>query len=335
MSKLINAAFCGAGGIVKGNHLPALEERSDKYKITGFYDIRKESADNLAGDKYKSYSSYEELLADDSVDTVIIATKPLSTHFPAAKSALEAGKHVVLEKPMASTTDECDELISLAQKNKLLLTVHHNRRLNLDFLALKDALRKGKIGEPRLVVNNVPAGGYGEGDIHDWGIHLVDQCLLLNESPLVEVSAVLCSPEKGLGDCGFAEAMLRFEKPPVIKFSMLPRPKEFLVNGTPAAMRFYAAGTKGSFLQRIIEDPRDLMNATQNYDVGKPDYAVPDYLEVKQKGYYDFLYESLSENKPLLVKPEEARNAIRAFEIILESAQKNAAVKSSNMLEIN
>lgn len=333
--KIFRVGFCGAGGIVTYNHLPELEKRRDKFKVIGLFDVLREKAAKLAGNKYKTYSSYEDMLADGEIDLVVIATKPLSTHFPAAKSALEAGKHVVLEKPMASTTAECDELVNLAKKKKLLLTVHHNRRLDLDFLGLQDIIRKGKIGEPRLIVNNVSAGGYGSGDIHDWGIHLVDQCLLLNKNPLLEVSAMLCSPEKGLDDCGFGEAILRFAKPPVINFSMLPRPTEFLLNGTSAAVRYYAAGTKGSFIQRVIEDPRDLMNATQNFDGGRPDYAVPDYLEIKRHAYYDYLYDSLAENKPLLVKPEEARNAIRVFELILESARKNMAVKASNILKIN
>lgn len=333
--KIFRVGFCGAGGIVTSNHLPELEKRCDRFKVIGLFDVFQEKARKLAGNKYKAYSSYEEMLADQEVDVIVIATKPLATHFPAAKSALEAEKHVVLEKPMAATTAECDELVNLAKKKKLVLTVHHNRRLDLDFLGLQDIIRKGKIGEPRLIVNNVPAGGYGKGDIHDWGIHLVDQCLLLNTNPLREVTAMLCSPEKGLGDCGFAEAMLRFAKPPVINFSMLPRPNEFLLNGTSAAVRYYAAGTQGSFIQRVIEDPRDLMNATQNFDGGRPDYVVPDYLEIKRNGYYDYLHESLAENKPLLVKPEEARNAIRVFELILESAQKNMTVKASNILTIN
>ena len=333
--KIFKVGFCGAGGIVTGNHLPELEKRGDRFKVIGLFDLFKEKAKKLAGNKYKAYAAYADLLADKEIDVVVIATKPLATHFPAAKSALEAGKHVVLEKPMASTTAECDELVNLAKKKKRILTIHHNRRLDLDFLGLQDIIRKGKIGEPRLIVNNVSAGGYGGGDIHDWGIHLVDQCLLLNKTPLLEVSAMLCSPEKGLADCGFAEALLRFVKPPVIKFTMLPRPKEFLLNGTSAAVRFYAAGMKGSFIQRVIENPRDLMNATQNFDGSGPDYVIPDYLEIKRKAYYDYLYDSLAEHKPLLVKPEEARNAIRVFELILESAQKNMTVKASNILTIN
>ena len=157
---------------------------------------------------------------------------------------------------------------------------------------------------------------------------------MLNKSPLREVSAVFCNPEGGVGDCGYGEAMLRFEKPPVVRLALMPRTQEYLLNGTNALVRFYAAGTEGSFVQRIIENPKDLMNATQNFDKAKPEYSVPDYLQITQKDFYDYLYETLSEGTPLLVKPEEARNAIRCMELMEESAKKNKTIEASGMLDI-
>ncbi len=330
MSKIFKVGFCGAGGIVRGNHLPSLESRGDRYQVIGFYDVVAENARKLAEDKYQAYTAYEEMLADDNIDLVVIATKPLTTHYPTAKQALEANKHVVLEKPMASTAGECNELIALARSRNLVFTIHHNRRLDLDFLALQDIIRQGKIGDPVLIVNRVGGGGYGGGDFVDWGVHLVDQSLLLNASPLKEVSAVFCNPAGGVADSGFVEAVLRFEKYPLVRLSMIPRTTEYLLNGTDAATRFYAAGTRGAFTQRTIECPNDMMNATQNFDKAKPEYAVPDYLEIKQKEYYDYLYESLANGAPLLVQPEEARNAIRCIELIEQSAKENRTVPTSN-----
>ncbi len=332
MSKIINVGFCGAGGIVRGNHKPNLEARSDRYRIIGFYDVVSENAKKMAGTAYKAYPSYEEMLADAAIDLVVVATKPLATHFPAALAALRAGKDVLLEKPMASTSDECDRLMDAASKNKRLLTVHHNRRLDLDFLALRDYLAKGKIGQPILVVDSVCGGGYAPGDLVDWGVHLVDQALLINGTPLKEVTACTLNPAGGLEQGGYVEAVFRFEKPPVVRMDMLPRPKEFLINGTPPHARFAAYGTSGTILQRTIEDPRDLMNATVNTDSWTPDYAVPDYLSVQKKDYYDFLYDYYAGKGALLVKPEEARNAIRALELMAESARLGATVPATNML---
>lgn len=332
MSKLLKVGFCGAGNIVRGNHLPALENRSDRYQVIGFYDLKTENAEALAGNTYKVYPSYEVMLNDSEIDVVIIATKPLTSHFPTTSNALKAGKHVVLEKPMASTSQECDELIELAKSSDLILTVHHNRRLNLDFLALQDIIKSGKIGDPILIENRVCSGAYGGGDIVDWGVHLVDQSLLLNDSELLEISATLCNPTGGLDNCGYGEATFRFAKPPLVRMGLLPRPTEYLLNGTSAAVRFYATGTTGSFIQRTIECPNDMMNATQNFDKGKPEYAVPEYLRITQKEFYDYFYESMTQGSPLLVKPEQARNAIRALELMEISARENKTVSVTDMI---
>ena len=324
--------FCGAGNIVQTNHLPAVEARPGRLRVVGFYDRVREKAEACAGDRYQAFDSYDALLAAGDLDLVVVATKPIETHFPAAKQALDAGKHVLLEKPMASTTAQCDDLIRLAQKKNVLLTVHHNRRLDLDFLALQDVIDKGKIGQVRLIENRHVSNGYAGGDFVDWGVHLVDQCLLLNRSPLREVSALFANPDGDVEHAGYAEATLRFDDPPLLRLAMLPRPTEFLLNGTPPATRFYAVGTKAAFTQRIIEDIRDLMNATQNFADARPDYVVPPYLEIVQKDFYDVLYETLAHDAPLLVRPEQARNAIRVLELMSESARRNQTVPAEGLL---
>lgn len=332
MGKVFNVSICGAGTIARGLHVPALEARPDRFRILGFYDIVPERAAALAGDRYTAYGSYEELLAEDELDLVLVSTKPLPSHYPCAEAALQAGKHLLLEKPMASTTEQCDRLIELARSNNVVFTVHHNRRLNIDFMALQHVLASGKIGTPRFIENRVPRNLYDHGDFVDWGVHLVDQCLLLNPSPLAEVSATFAKPEGALDDCGYGEATFRFEEGPMVRMAMMPRCTEFLRNGTPGDLRFYAAGTLGTFQQRVVEDPRDLINATQNFDSVSPDYAVPPFLEIRQKGYYDYLYDTLSDGAPLAVRPEQARNAIRVLELMKQSAQQNRTVAASGML---
>ncbi len=334
MSRIIHVGFCGCGNIVRGNHLPAIQARPERFKVVGFYDLLPDKAKELAGPQYEAYTSYDALLDDARVQLIVIATKPLDTHYPAAQRALEAGKHVLLEKPMAQTSKECDDLIACAKANERILTVHHNRRLDLDFLALINVLQAKKVGSPRLVLSQVPSGGYGGGDFVDWGVHLIDQALLLNNSPLLEVSGVFCNPAGGHENGGFGEVTLRFQESPAVRAAMLPYPAEFLANGTPARPRFYAVGTEGAFVQRTIEDPRDLINATQNFDKWRPDYAVPKYLQVNRKDYYDYLYDSLAEGTQLLVSPESARNAIRVLELMAESAQSGRSVEAADLIAV-
>ncbi len=228
MQKKVSAAFCGAGNIAPGNHVPALEARKDRFSIAGFYGISPWNANKTSGGEYRVYKSYEELLTDENIQLVIIATKLLETHYPSAKKALEAGKHVLLEKPMEKTTQECEELIKLAEKKKLPFTVYHNRRLNLDFPALEDVLRSGRTGIPVLTENRVAGSECGGGGFVDRGIRLVDQSMILNDSPLKEVSANFCSPAGAASDSGYGEASLRFEKLPAVRISKMPRRKEFL-----------------------------------------------------------------------------------------------------------
>lgn len=89
-------------------------------------DIRKEAFQKLALQypSIKFTASLEEVLQDKNVDAVAIAT-PLSTHYELAKAALERGKHVLLEKPMASSVSQCEELIAAAARNNVLLMVDH------------------------------------------------------------------------------------------------------------------------------------------------------------------------------------------------------------------
>src|SRR5690606_33822176 len=92
--------------------------------------------------------SAEEIIADPQVDLVVVATSN-DVHFSFAKSALEAGKHVVVEKPFTNTTAEADELIALAKSKGLLLSVHHNARFHSDFKTVKKVISSGRLG--RLV----------------------------------------------------------------------------------------------------------------------------------------------------------------------------------------
>src|SRR5215218_1798966 len=85
----------------------------------------------------------------DCSDLVVVAT-PNATHFPLAKAALEAGKHVVVDKPFTVTMAEADALIALAAKRGRILTVFHNRRWDGDFLTVKRLLESGRVGEPIL-----------------------------------------------------------------------------------------------------------------------------------------------------------------------------------------
>lgn len=90
---------------------------------------------------------YEKMLTDDTLDAVVIAT-PTSTHFSLAKAALNAGKHVLVEKPMTSTSAEAKELVTLAKKKKLMLLVDHTFAYTEAVNAIRKFMDDGKLGRP-------------------------------------------------------------------------------------------------------------------------------------------------------------------------------------------
>lgn len=95
---------------------------------------------------------WEELVADPSIAALMISATPESTHHPMAKAALAAGKHVLLEKPMALTLEEADELIELAESADLKFTIGYSQRFNAKQALVKKSVVDGVIGDPVTVL---------------------------------------------------------------------------------------------------------------------------------------------------------------------------------------
>jgi scyllo-inositol 2-dehydrogenase (NADP+) len=136
----------------------------------------------------------EAVIADPGIDLVVIAT-PNTSHAPLAREALLAGKHVVIDKPVATSAAEADELIELAKRQGRLLSVFHNRRWDNDFLTLRACLEKGEIGRPyhyeahfdrfrpQIKQGWREQTQAGSGVLFDLGAHLIDQALTLFGMP--------------------------------------------------------------------------------------------------------------------------------------------------------
>ncbi|WP_019947919.1 Gfo/Idh/MocA family oxidoreductase [Hymenobacter aerophilus] len=144
-----------------------------------------------------SYDSVDALLADDALELVVINT-PNDTHFALARQALEAGKHVLIEKPVATTVAELDELLALAQRQQRHLLAYQNRRWDSDFQLVQQVVESGRLGELievhfrfdryKLALNpkqfkEDPAAP-GSGLSFDLGPHVLDQALSLFGQPV-------------------------------------------------------------------------------------------------------------------------------------------------------
>ncbi len=145
----------------------------------------------------RTYQAPVDLGRDPDVDLVIIATPP-NTHAKLAVQMLAAGKHVVCEKPLALTKSETEAMVSMADKHQRHLSCHQNRRWDTDYLAIKQALQDGLIGE--LFYMETFIGGFvhpcgfwhshapvSGGTTYDWGAHYLDWVLSLMPDPATAV----------------------------------------------------------------------------------------------------------------------------------------------------
>ena len=160
--------------------------------------LRVTAARALAPD-VRGHAAGEDLLADEGVDLVIVSTPPVS-HAEWTLRALEAGKSVVVEKPFCLTVDEADRQVAAAAERGLTLAVYQNRRWDPDYLALKQVVRSGRLGEVFHYESFI--GGYGHpcnywhsdeavsgGAIYDWGSHYLDWVMDLFPQQVEWVSA--------------------------------------------------------------------------------------------------------------------------------------------------
>ena len=143
----IRAATCAASPIVEELHIA--EINGDR--------LREVAAET---DPASATEDYQELIADRSIDAFIISATPETTHYPMAKEALSSGRHVFLEKPLALTLDEADELIEIAKDKELKFAIGYSQRFNPKFAYVKKSLNEKTIGDPvcALVSRHVTRG---------------------------------------------------------------------------------------------------------------------------------------------------------------------------------
>lgn len=189
----IITALCSYGMSGEVFHAPFIESNpsfSLKYIL--------ERTKNRSAQRYPNAQlvrSYEEILSDESVQLVVVNT-PHALHYPMAKEALEANKHVVIEKPFAVTAEECLELEKLAEDKGLMIAVYHNKRLEGDYLYFESLLNEAKLGKLKEVEIRYdrwkPEPGHktwkehdlpGAGILYDLGSHLIDFSLSLFGKP--------------------------------------------------------------------------------------------------------------------------------------------------------
>jgi len=199
----IKIALCGAGGFAKGMHLPNLQRMQDKYSLYAIQSRTGSNAQAIAvkyGAKY-STTDYEHILSDKEVDMVMICTRH-DTHADMVVRALNAGKMVFVEKPLALTKEETAMVISIAQETGMPLMVGFNRRFSKHAKAVKELIADRK--NPIMVSYRMNAGfiphdswiqtSEGGGRIIGEGCHILDLFGYFTESKAESISVTQVTP---------------------------------------------------------------------------------------------------------------------------------------------
>jgi predicted dehydrogenase len=288
-------------------------------------------------------------MKDDTIELVVINT-PNESHFAYATQALEAGKHIVVEKPFTVTSEEADKLINLANKQKRVLTVFQNRRWDGDFMTVKKVLDNkwvGKVAEFELhydryrnyIEENTwkEEEGPGSGILYNLGSHMLDQVIMLFGMPKeVDARVGIQRPNGRVED--FYDIRMHYDGfHTIVKSSYLVR------EATP---RYILHGTEGSFIKYGIDPQEQALKDGRkpgspgwgsetkefwgklNTTIGDLHYeGLVETLAGNYSEFYKNVYGAIRDNAMLAVMPDESRDVIKLIEACYESHRLRKAVK--------
>jgi scyllo-inositol 2-dehydrogenase (NADP+) len=285
--------------------------------------------------------SFEEILSDREVELVIVNT-PDSFHYEMARMALQAGKHVVVEKPFTFRLEEADDLIRLAEEKGKLLTVYQNRRWDGDFMTVKKILQSGVLGNlvefeshfdryrPFIAPSTwkEEEGNY-TGVLYNLGSHMVDQALALFGMPEAVTAHLRIIRNEGKVIDYYDIRMQYAAFAALLKCSYLVKEE---------GPRYILHGTNGSFLKWGIDPQEEILKTgvlpggdswgkepedkwgilhVQDNNAGQIQRIATE--KGQYQSFYDNLFQAIRYGQPLAVKPREARDGIRILELAIES----------------
>ena len=329
----------------KAFHAPFIET-NEAFELSAICERSKNEASKTYP-HVKIVRSFDALLADTSLELIIVNT-PDVTHFDYCRAALEAGKHVIVEKPFVFTVAEGEVLIKLAAEKGLMLTVFQNRRWDGDFMTirkLRDENRLGRIVEYRAAFQRFRpqiAGTWKEkhdrfvGIVYNLGPHLVDQAICLFGKPTGVFAQIKTQRDDSQID-DFCHIILIYPELQVtLTAGMLMK--------EPIAS-FVLHGTNGSFVKHGIDPQEDQLRAgmlptESSYGLDTPENfgtlvyeqngeTIRENVETLQgnyKYYFDAVAESIRKQSDPPVSPTENLLIIRILEAAYQSNEENRVI---------
>lgn len=308
------------------HHLERLSLRTD-IETVAVQDVVASRGDVVGGFGCRFFESWEQFLATPDVELVLIATPP-DTHASLAIEALDAGKHVVVEKPLCLTTSEADAMGHAAHRAGRMLSVVQNRRWDDDFTAALETVRSGALGQllsAKLIVwaYGFPTNGrphaktgwrqnsHAGGALVEFGTHYFDQLLLLAKATPQTVFAQIPQHSSSEACEDSFSAFVSFSDVMTAQIevnlgSLAPLRTGWMLTGTDggyANFRRYSITDEGEVFEQPVQP-----------------------TETSWDRYYDTLVLHLRQQEPLEVTLEQARLVVRLIEASRESARQRQAV---------
>ena len=342
---MINIGILGCGKIAQVRHIPEYAENPD-VKLVGFYNPTKSRAEDMAA-KYGglAYDTAEELLANPEIDAVSVCAANYA-HAALSIQALNAGKHVLCEKPMATTLADCEAMVDCAKKNGKFLMIGHNQRLAKAHMEAKRLIDEGLIGDIITFRTSFGHGGpetwaikpgkdtwffdkskAAMGVMADLGIHKTDLIQFLLGQKVVRSTARLVTLDKR-GEDG---ELIGVDDNAVCIYEM----SGGAFGTMTASWTYYGAednstvlyGTKG--IMRIYDDPAHSIvvkladGQEQVYDVEQ----IQTNDNQTKSGVIDLWVDCLKNNRAPEISGESALYAMRAVFASIESSQTGKTVE--------
>jgi predicted dehydrogenase len=247
-------------------HIP-LVLTTPSFKLHAIVQRTPKANDNASVDhpNVQIYNSADKMFADASIDVIVVTTTP-DTHFSFTKTALEAGKHVIVEKPFVPTSAEAEQLVEISKRTGKLICVYQNRRWDSDFLTVKSLIKEGTIGRVvefethfdrykpvrpdtwKGTLTMAQAGGV----VYDLGTHLIDQAYVLFGLPKTVTGIFSNSRNDGNEEPDSFTALLGYGNG-----GPLVTAKAGVLCVETEQLRYWVRGDKGSFKKFHLDNQED------------------------------------------------------------------------------
>lgn len=337
---MIDVGLIGYGFAGKVFHAPVIEA-VEGLRLTTI--VRRSGTPEPRPAAVEFVRSVDDLLAR-AVDLVVIAT-PNESHHPIAHQCLSAGRHVVIDKPFATTAAEAESLIRLASTQRRLLSVYHNRRFVGDFVTLQQLLAQGALGRVVAFESHfdrfrpeLRPGAWreqplrGSGVWFDLGPHLLDQALVLFGRPEALSADIRTERAGAQADDAFDVVLHYPGLRAVLRASMLAAAPgaTFAVHGTSGSFVKYGADPQEAALRagrRPVEPDWDreepaLYGILTTAEGARPIATTPSSFT----RYYENVRDAVLGTAALAVTPQQALEVMHGLERAVTSSQQRRVV---------